>query len=225
MKRLTAILIALILSLAAAGCGEKDESEDGSTTATGAATETGTTQSTTTESEVEVEETADAPAELPEGWSEEINEAAGFSIGVPPSWTIRDSEGGQGSIITSPDQLIVVTVTADRTQGALQLPLEEFATRTAEAFGGEALGEEGFTDLKVTRAVPFKDTYDAVAVRAIGTSKQSGERERLFVVVVRREGQAAYVVVSRENAEQESSLASRDDVKEIIRSLRGRPPT
>ena len=75
----------------------------------------------------------------------------------------------------------------------------------------------------MTQPAPFEDFYDAVAVRAIGRSKASGQQERLFVVVVRREGQAAYVFVSRENAEQESPL-SREEVKGIIRSLRGRPP-
>ena len=32
-----------------------------------------------------------------------------------------------------------MTVTADRTRGALELPLDEFATRTAEAFGTEVV--------------------------------------------------------------------------------------
>lgn len=207
------ILALLALALLPLACGEKDEPE--TTPASDATTTTG----------ADAPETADEPAELPGGWSREVNAEAGFSVGVPPGWGFENTPSGQGSIVTSPDQLIAVTVTADRTSGALELPLDEFATRTAEAFGGEVLGARGFKDLKVTRAVPFKGTpYDAVAVRAIGTSKRSGDRERLFVVVVRREGQAAYVVISRENAEQRSEVASRDEVKGIIRSLRGRPP-
>lgn len=204
-------MLAALLALLPLACGEKDEPDE----TTGA--QTGTTTS------IDIDETVDDPAELPSGWQQETNAAAGFTVGVPPSWKVAPTRGGQGSVFTSPDGLIVMTVTADRTRGALQLPLEEFATRTAEAFGTEVVGRQRFEDLKVTQPAPFEDFYDAVAVRAIGRSKASGQQERLFVVVVRREGQAAYVFVSRENAEQESPL-SRDEVKGIIRSLRGRPP-
>ncbi len=68
------------------------------------------------------------------------------------------------------------------------------------------------------------DGYEAAAVRASGRSARTGLEELIFVVVVRRPGDAAYVVVSRENAEHPSKLSSRDDEKTIIRSLRGRPP-
>lgn len=215
MHRLLAtLLVAAVAALALTACSD-DEGESTNGGEEGAAA--------TTENGGATTETADPPAELPDGWDEEVNEQAGFTIGIPPGWEVEPTESGQGSVITSPDQLIVMTVTADRTAGALELPLDEFATRTAEAFDSEVVGEQRFKNLKVTRAVPFKDTYDAVAVRAIGRSRDSGVRERLFVVVLRREG-AAYAVVSRENAETEAGAASRDDVKQIIRSLRGRPP-
>jgi hypothetical protein len=210
VHRLLATLIALgALALALAACSDDDgdSGDDGD-----AATTT------------EVAETADSPAKLPSDWERQVNEQAGFSIGIPPGWSVRPTEGGQGNIITAPDELIVLTVTADRTAGALQLPLDEFATRTAEAFDSEVVGAQRFENLRITRAVPFKGTYDAVAVRAIGRSRDSDVRERLLVVVLRREGQAAYVVISRENAETESKVASRQDIEGIIRSLRGRPP-
>jgi hypothetical protein len=214
MHRLLATLIALAaLALALAACSDTDAD----TGANGADGEAATT--------AEVAEKADPPAKLPRGWDREVNEQAGFSIGIPSGWSVRPSESGQGNIITAPDELIVLTVTADRTAGALRLPLDEFATRTAEAFDSEVVGEkQRFENLRITRAVPFKDVYDAVAVRAIGRSRDSDIRERLFVVVLRQEGQAAYVVISRENAETESKVVSREDVSEIIRSLRGRPP-
>lgn len=213
MHRPLAIALAVALAAGLLACGEKDEPEaPGSTVATGPGS-----------GGAEGSDSGEEPAELPDGWRREVNAEAGFTIGVPPGWQVRSTDGGQGSILASPDELIVMTVTADRTEGALQLPLNEFATRTAEAFGSEVVGRERFKKLEVTRPAPFRDTYDAVAVRAIGTSKRSGVRERLFVVVLRREGEAAYVVVSRENAEQ-SEPVGRDDVKAIIRSLRGRPP-
>ena len=102
---------------------------------------------------------------------------------------------------------------------------DEFATRTAEALGSDVVGDDRFDDLFVTKAAPFKvgHGYEATAVRATGRSARTGVKEMIFVVVVRRPGLASYVVISRENAEKKSKVASRDDVKEIIRSLRGRP--
>lgn len=214
MHRPTLIAAVLALCLLPLACGEKDEPSS---------TDPVATTTTETDEVPAPTETVDDPAELPKGWTEQVNAEAGFTIGVPPGWEAEPTAGGQGSIFRSPDGLIVMTVTADRTQGALQLPLDEFATRTAETFGSEVVGRQQFKDLKITRPAPFEDVYEAEAVRAIGRSKKTGTLERLFVVVVRREDQAAYVFVSRENAEQQPT-ADRDDVKAIIRSLRGRPP-
>lgn len=210
------ILIPLLAVLLAAGlsaCGEQDET----TTAGSSQTSTSAEGDGTTGGD------AVRPAKLPDDWERVTNEQAGFSFGIPPGWRERTTPGGQGSIATSPDELIAVTITADRTQGALELPLDEFATRTAEALGSAVVGRDRFKDLFVTTAAPFEADYEASAVRASGKSARTGVEELIFVVVLRQPGEASYVVVSRENAEQTSDAASRDDVKGIIRSLRGAP--
>jgi hypothetical protein len=212
---LAALIVALAVLLA--GCGAKEEP---STTA--GSTETETTTSTSADDGAP-DETIDEPAKLPDGWQTVTNRQAGFSVGIPPGWEERGTPGGQGSVITSPDELITLTITADRTRGALELPLDEFATRTAEALGSDVVGKDQFEDLFVTTAAPFKAEYDASAVRASGKSARTGVEELILVTVVRRPDLASYVIVSRENAEKKSSVADRDDVKEIIRSLRGRP--
>ena len=76
MARPLIILLAALLALLPLACGEKDE--PGETTGTQAET-------TTT---ADAAETADEPAELPSGWKQETNEAAGFTVGVPPGWKV-----------------------------------------------------------------------------------------------------------------------------------------
>ena len=202
-------LLAALLLAGPVGCGS-DEEEPASTTST--STDTSSTISSG-EAPEDPAETADEPAKLPNGWTEEENQTAGFTYGLPPGWSERPTEGGQGSVLTSPDELIVMTITADRTTGALELPLDEFATRTAEALGSDVVGDNRFEDLFVTKSAPFKvdEGYEAEAVRASGKSSKTGVEELIFVAVVRRPDVASYVVISRENAEEKSS--SRDDVK------------
>lgn len=168
-------------------------------------------------------EDADPLPDLPGDWGREINEAAGFAIGLPPGWSVRPSPAGQGSVLTSPDRLVVISISADRTSGALRLPLGQFARRTAEALGTEVAGPRRFRRLSLGRPAPFAHRYDAVAVRAFGTPGGSEVRERLLVAVIRREGYAVYVAIVRANASEPSQYADRATVKQVLRSLRGRP--
>ena len=215
------LVAALALAIGAAACGGDDEAESPTGETTSA--DGGGTRTDAAGPEPETEK-VDRPAELPAEWTREINRDAGFSIGLPPGWTSNRTGGGQVSVLTSPDELITISVGADRTEGALQLPLDEFAIRTAEALGSEVVGADRFENLDVGEAAPFDHAYEAVGVRAIGDSQRTGVPERILVVVARREGQAAYVFVVRENADEPPEPETRDTIKEIIRSLRGRPP-
>jgi hypothetical protein len=168
-------------------------------------------------------EDADPLPKLPAGWGREINEGAGFAIGVPPRWTAAPSPAGQGTVLSSPDELALISITADRTAGALELPLGEFARRTAEALGTEVAGAGRFTKLEIDRPRPFGHRYDAAAVEATGTPVRSGVHERIMVAVIRRDGYATYIVVVRSNAKHSSPFADEDTFEQAIRSLRGRP--
>lgn len=215
-------LCGLALVFALASCGDGGVS---STTTASSTTTTSTTSTTTSIAEEPPKETEDPLPPLAQGWKEVDNFSAGFSIGLPPGWVEHDAEAGQGSILSSPDDLITVSITADRTAGALALPLDEFAQRTAEALGSEVSGPQRFRDLVVGRPAPFDHAYDAVAVRATGTPVATKVPEHVLVVAIRREQLAAYVVVVRENAEKESAFADRDTIKRLVRTLRGRPAT
>jgi len=222
--------LAVVAALALGACGEKDEppeifagSDEPETTTTAPTTTTAEEPGEVEEPTEPVdEETADPLPPLPSGWTAESNAEGGFEIGVPPGWTAE--EDGVRSFYTSPDDLIAVTVSADRTAGALELPIDEFALRTSEALGGSTQGPQRYKDLVVGRAVPFEHAYEASAVRSKGNPVASGILEKALVAVIKREDFAVYVVIVRQNAERESKFADRDTIKELIRSLRGRPP-
>lgn len=187
----SAACAALALAFAVAGCGERGEPEPATSPA----------------------ETVDPLPELPRKWSRHVNRRAGFAIGLPPGWNARDRR--RSSLLRSPDHLAAVTVSADRTDGGLALPLDEFATRVTDAL-------KGFRRLKTEPPRPFRVRYDAVAVAGSGDAK-GGVPQRVLVVVERRAGVATYTAVVAANAKRATGH-HRDEIRRVLRSLRGRPP-
>jgi hypothetical protein len=185
-----AALAAVAVAAALAGCGERDEPEPAATPA----------------------ETRDPLPDLPRKWSRHVNGRAGFAVGLPPGWSARDRR--RSSLLRSPNELAAVTISADRTRGGLALPLDEFATRVADAL-------KGFRRLKTESPRPFDARYDAVAVSGSGEAK-GGVRQRLLVVVERRAGLATYTAVVATNATRAAGR-HRDEIRRILRSVRGRP--
>jgi hypothetical protein len=159
-------------------------------------------------------ESADPLPKLPREWKRHVNGRAGFVIGVPRQWSARDRRSS--SLLRSPDRLVAVSVSADRGEGALVLPVERFAARVADALSG-------FKRLRADRPRPFRARYEAAAVRATGRTKEGDVPQRLLVVVERREGIATYTVLVAENANA-GTKRHRAEIRRMLRSLRGRPP-
>jgi len=156
-------------------------------------------------------EKADPLPQLPKRWSRHVNRKLGFAIGVPPRWSADDRR--RSSLFRSPDRLVAVSVSADRTEGGQSVPIEEFARRVTRAL----------PELKRVRAErprPFRARYDAAAVTATARS-HGGVPQRLLVVVQRREPFVTFTAVVAANAKQ-GALAHRDEVLRMLRSLRGR---
>lgn len=184
------IVLAIALAALVGGCGEKEEPPPPPV------------------------ETVDPLPKLPREWKRHVNRRAGFAIGVPEGWSARDRRSS--SLLRSPDRLVAVSVSVDRGEGALALPVERFATRVADALSG-------FRRLKADRPRPFPARYEAAAVRATGRTKKDDVPQRLLVVVQRREGFATYAVLVAENAKLGANR-HRDEIRRMVRSLRGRPP-
>jgi hypothetical protein len=157
-------------------------------------------------------ETTDPPAKPPKGWQTYINPVAGFSVSVPPAWTVEPSGGS--SLLRSPDKVVAISITADRTDEALKAPLESYAADTLKNLSG-------FTGLKPTGVRPYKAQYPAAIATADGKLTSSGVKQRLTLVVLRREGIAAYPVLASRNAGVGSPFVKQ--INAVIHSLRGRP--
>lgn len=158
-------------------------------------------------------ETADPLPKLPREWKRHVNRRGGFAIGVPSGWSARNR--GRDSLFRSGDRLVAVSVSADRGEGALALPVDEFAERVADAL-------PKLKRLRAQRARPFQARYEAVAVAAKGKAAGSGVPQRMLVVVQRREGLATYTVLVARNAKR-AGRPHRDEVRRMLRSLSGRP--
>ncbi len=157
-------------------------------------------------------ETVDKLPKLAPGWHEYVNHRAGFAIGRPPGW--RADRRGTSTLLMSPDRLVAVSISADRTSEAIEFPLGEYARQAAEAL-------PGFEDLDVGKPRRFDAHYQAKAVKATGKTKH-GLHQRLLFIAMRRDQLATYAVLVAGNAEQESGYYA-DEALRMVRTLRGRP--
>ena len=160
-------------------------------------------------------ETADPLPKLPRRWTVEINRGSGFAVGVPPAWRAK-STAQQATLIHSPDRRVAVSISADRTDEALEAPLTDLAAGIADN-----LERNGFTRVRVGKPRPLKHRYQAVSVTATGRSG-SGIHERLQIISLRRDRLAEFAVLVARRASIPSRLY-RPATRRIVASLRGRP--
>jgi hypothetical protein len=148
MRRVAcAACAALAFAPALSGCGERDEPEPAATPV----------------------ETSDPVPELPRKWSRHVNSRAGFAVGLPPGWSARDRR--RSSLLRSPDRLAAVAISADRTRSGLALPLDEFATRVADALKGFRRGATGTRSGASCAACADGPSSDRVASGRAGPSR------------------------------------------------------
>ena len=175
-----------------------------------------------TESLASPPETADPLPRLPRGWTRTANGAGGFALGVPPGWSAK--EAGARTTLRAPGSAVVVRITADRTDEALDAELEEFAARIAERLAGGGVAEPVAPAPKPVSPAPKpgEGGYESAAVVFDRVGPPRGRGQRLEVVVVRRSQLAAYPVLI---ASDESVKPAQLDpiVNRLIGSLRGRP--
>jgi len=156
-------------------------------------------------------ETVDKLPKLPEGWKPYVNRQVGFAIGRAPGW--RAAHRGASTLLRSPDRLVAVSISADRTLEAVQFPLDDYVEQAAEAL-------PRFKKLEVGRPRPFRDEYAAQAVGAEGV--KDGVRQRLLFIALRRRGVVTYPVLVARNAQRKSGYYA-DEALRMVRTLRGRP--
>jgi hypothetical protein len=159
-------------------------------------------------------ETVQHLPKLPDDWERHVNRAGGFAFGVPRGWKVSDR--GDGSLIRSFDRLVAISIVPDRSQGALEIPVDQYATRAAEAL-------PGFRDrLRLKGTGRFEHRYEGAETRAVGTAR-GGIDQRVSVIVLRRDDVATLTVVIAKN-QREAAGPSKKLAERIADTLRSRPP-
>jgi hypothetical protein len=192
-------LAALAAAVILAGCGGSGDDE---------------TTTTTTRSVPPPRETIDHVPKLPASWHKYVNERGGFALGLPRGW--EASSNGPTALVRSFDRLVAISIAPDRRAEALDDPLDEVADLTAEAL----TGFRGELELKPVRDCEHR--YECAEVRARGTAK-GGVKQRLQVIVLRRDGVAQLTAVIAANAKK-SADESLHLAKRVVATLRTRPP-
>jgi hypothetical protein len=199
-KLLTGSLLAV--AAVAAGCGSDSE-------------ETTTTERPT--------ETAERAGKLPPGWETVANDSQGFEIGVPPGWGEGDACGSKAprastglTLLCSPDRLVTLQISVDRTDEALSVAPDEAATRTAEAISEARFDGE----LELEEPRPAKGHYAGASVTGDG---RAGEVEQgIEVYALQRDDLAAITAIVAFNADEKAEAGAKL-AERAIESLRTQP--
>lgn len=152
--------------------------------------------------------------DLPRGWKAYRNRVGGFWLGRPPGWSANLR--GTTTVLKAPNELVAVTVSADRTDDAVAIDPEQFALRVISALPGF----EGKVDPSEPRR--FRHRYAGVEVRGTATASATGVRQRLRVVVLRRGRLAVVTAVVAENARRGTGEEVEQALR-AVRTLRTRP--
>ena len=160
-------------------------------------------------------ERADAPAKPPPGGAPWRTRRPGSRS--PPQRRGRGHEAG-ATLIRSKDELVAVTIAADRSTAGRDTEPGPYAGKVVAALPGFQ-GDVSVTDSKVAGS-PYET---AIAVGS-GTVKTSGVPQRIEVVVFRRPRQVTYSAVIFRNARAQPVPGRRTVARMLSRFRRGRRP-
>ena len=160
-------------------------------------------------------ERADAPAKPPSGWRTVENETAGFTIAAPRTWPAATKRGA--TLIRSKDELVAVTIAADRSTAGRQTQPATYARQVVAALPGFQGG------VSVRDSEIAGSRYETALAVGAGTIKTSGVPQRIQVAVFHRPRRVTYSAVIFRNAKARP-VPGRGTVARILRSFRAQPP-
>ena len=189
-----AALLGLATTVLAAGCGDDQPSGSGSDPA---------------------EESSETPAKPPSGWRTVRNERAGFTVSAPHTWSA--STKGPATLIRSDDELVSITVAADRTAGARGRNPGAFARATIENL-------PGFRGRVPERTRPVGGSpYKTARVDARGRVETSKLPQRITAAVYQRPGLVTFAVLVFRNAKVKPRFND-PVVERLLHSFRAQAP-
>jgi hypothetical protein len=125
--------------------------------------------------------------------------------------------GAEVVVLCSPNLLTTVSVTVDRSTEALDVPVNQFATRAFQSLSDERYGGS----LEGGQPRKFGGVYEGVAVSGKGRIPGSGFKQKVKLIVLRRESLANFTVVIAANAS--ASAAQQRQAERMVRTLRDEP--
>ena len=153
----------------------------------------------------------DRPARLPAGWRTVGNSYVGFTIGIPRHWSTRTRRSA--TLIRSLDQLVAVTVGADRGAQGKSTPPREYAEDTLRGLPDF----EGDVSPRIRRV--RGSPYRSARVDGTGSVGRTRRAQRITVAAFYRPGVVTYTAVVFRNAQ---ATSGRDElaVSRMLRTLR-----
>ncbi len=159
-------------------------------------------------------ETSDRLPRLAPGWRPFVNPFGGYAFGLPPGWEAR--RRGTATSVSYFDRLAQLSISADRTRDAVELPLADFASRVIAARTGY---EEALEPGEPRR---LEHRYPAVVVAAEGEATSGGVRQTVEVIVLRRPKLVTLTIVIAVSAIPEAERSARI-AERIVKTMRTRP--
>ena len=159
-------------------------------------------------------EAADKPVAPPAGWRTVRNVPAGFTIAVPKRWTAATKRAA--TLIRSKDQLVAVTVAADRSPAGKESAPAKYAREVIASLPGF----EGAVSVKDAQVAG--SPYETAVAEGTGTVKTSSVAQRIEVAAFHRPRQVTYSAVIFRNARARPP-PGRATVARMLRSFRAQP--
>lgn len=180
--------------------------------------ERGATRTITTTTPAPTAEVPLAPAgpepRLPEGWRRVRDQRGGFSVGLPPGWSARRSDGTL--VLRSGDRTLAIALGADRSVPGRAASPRAYAREAIESLKGYSKLRS--SPSRTVRSAP----YPAALATATGTYAATGVKQAITLVALQRRGDATYTLLAFRSAEAPDSPARRvvDRVVDTVHSER-----
>lgn len=155
------------------------------------------------------------PVEPPPGWRTVRNRAVGLTVAAPKRWPADNSR--RTTLIRSDDQLVSITIAADRGASGRRLPPARYARRTLASL-------PGFKGRIAKRAPRVHGSpYPSAVVSGTGSVSTTIRRQRISVAAFRVAGNGTYTAIVFRNAVVKPRFNDRK-IARVLRTFRAQAP-